>query len=242
MAVLWSGLTALAAGAGPEPDELDEPEPAGWTSLLREQADQVSAWEEMFERPSRDLGTPAKLLAAIAKVESGFKPWSLNVEGRPYIFDSKAEALGKAREAWDAGRSFDVGLMQVNRWWLSRFGVSLEAALDPLANVYLGGWILKRELERRGSVREAIGAYHSPDPARAGRYADLVLGALARGPQPVRKASARRAGPVEASGSVEASGPAAASPMTVWSPRAVLAAGGLSAFNGQTMKVKAKGD
>jgi soluble lytic murein transglycosylase-like protein len=146
------------------------------------------AAESLFEAPSRHFGLSKSLVMAIAQVESGFHPWALNIEGKPYLFDSKEEVLRKAEEAQAAGRSFDVGLMQVNNWWLNRYGVSLEAALDPLANTFFGGWILYQELTRHRTVREAVGAYHSPDQDRASRYADQVLSALARGPLPTKTA------------------------------------------------------
>jgi hypothetical protein len=137
---------------------------------------------DIFAASCQEFNIPKPLALAIARVESGLKPWTLNIEGRSFWFDSKEEALEKAGEAWEAGRSFDIGLMQVNSQWLRRFGIPPEAALDPLANIYLGAWILKQEINRHGDLRAAIGAYHSPTPAKAGRYADLVMAALARGP------------------------------------------------------------
>lgn len=136
----------------------------------------------LFEAPCRELGLPCPAAVAIAQVESGLHPWSLNIEGRGFKFQSREEALARAGEALALGRSFDVGLMQVNSWWLKRYGISLEAAFEPLANIYLGGWILKEEIERRKDLKAAVGAYHSPDPRRARRYADQVMAALERGP------------------------------------------------------------
>lgn len=137
---------------------------------------------ELFEAPCRELEIPCPVTMAIAKVESGFHPWSLNIEGRGFKFKTKNDALTKARQALSAGRSFDVGLMQVNSWWLKRYEIPLEAALDPLANIYLGGWILKTEIARHKNLRAAVGAYHSPKPDKARRYADVVMAALERGP------------------------------------------------------------
>lgn len=146
--------------------------------------------QNLFDAPSLELNIPKPVAIAIATVESGLKPWALNIEGRPFRFDSKEKALEKAEEAWEAGRSFDVGLMQVNKWWLQRYGVSLEAALDPVANVYFGSWILKQEMARHGDLKAAIGAYHSPTPTRASQYADQVMAALKRGPQHIKSAKA----------------------------------------------------
>lgn len=134
-----------------------------------------AAIEEMFSVSGREMNLPVGLLKAIAAVESEMNPWAVNVAGRGYYFKTKAEAVNKAEKAQRAGLSYDVGLMQVNRWWLRRQGLNLEEALDPATNIALGAWILRQELNRLGSVRAAVGAYHSPNPRRAGRYADKVM-------------------------------------------------------------------
>jgi soluble lytic murein transglycosylase-like protein len=144
----------------------------------------VTVSDKIFDAPCRTLGIPKALAMAIAKVESNFRPWILNIEGQSFLFDSREEALNKAREAREAGRSFDTGLMQVNDWWLRKYRIPLEAAIDPLTNIYIGGWILKQELARHGgNVPAAVGAYHSPTPARANRYAKLVLSVLDGAPR-----------------------------------------------------------
>lgn len=134
--------------------------------------------ENLFQSASRAANIPAELVKAIAAVESDMHPWAVNVAGRGYFCKTKVEALSIAREARRSGRSFDVGLMQVNNWWLKRRGVSLEDALEPSVNIPLGVWILKQEIDRLGSVRAAVGAYHSPNPRRASRYADKVMRAV----------------------------------------------------------------
>jgi soluble lytic murein transglycosylase-like protein len=136
----------------------------------------------MFDEAAKAVDVPAGVTRAIAHVESGGSPWALNIEGRSYVFDSKEEALQTARAAADAGKSFDSGVMQVNSQWLRRYGIPLEAAIDPEANIYLGSWILKQEMQRLGRTWDAVAAYHSPDPARGRKYAELVKAALARGP------------------------------------------------------------
>ena len=180
----------------------------------------------LFEFPCRTLEIPKPLVLAIAEVESGLRPWTLNIAGRSFHFDSKVEALLKAQEARAAGRSFDVGLMQVNDWWLRKYGLSLEAALDPSANIYLGGWILKQELDRHGGdVRAAVGAYHSPNPVRASRYAQRVL-SIAQGDPPAASASRKNTVTRRQSSPSQA----AAAPLLVASKHTTLA-------QGQSMKV-----
>jgi hypothetical protein len=117
---------------------------------------------------------------AMAKVESRLNPWALNVEGHGAWYNSKEDALKAAWAPFSQGRSLDVGLMQVNSRWLRKYDIPLEAALDPLANAYLGAWLLKSERDRLGELKPAIGAYHSPSADRANKYVDIVLAALSK--------------------------------------------------------------
>jgi hypothetical protein len=134
--------------------------------------------EGLFAEPAFVLGVPERLLKAISRVESGIRPWTLNIDGRGVFFDSKVEAVSAARVAMLEGSSVDFGLMQVNSFWLRKYGLSPEAVLDPLANVYFGAWILSEEYRRLGDMRRAVGSYHSPDRERSDRYASIVLAAL----------------------------------------------------------------
>jgi hypothetical protein len=203
-----------------------------WSNPLAAQitVSELSPVTDIFTAPCLEFNLPKPLALAIARVESGLKPWTLNIEGRSFWFDSKEEALEKAGEAWEAGRSFDLGLMQVNSQWLRRYGITPEAALDPPANIYFGLWILKREINRHGDLRAAIGAYHSPKPERAGHYADLVMAALERRPQTGLRAAkpetnlfsqtARSGKPAPSSPAGVAA--ATSSPMTVFSKKSVM--------------------
>ena len=159
-------------------------------------AEQISL-ASMFEEASHTWGVPAALTQAIARVESGLSPWALNIEGRGYQFESKEKALAKAKEAEAKGRSFDSGVMQVNNFWLKKYGIPLEAALDPLANIYLGSWILKQEIDRHGQTWNAVGAYHSPNEDRGRRYAEMVKDALGKGPVKVSGRVVASSGPGE---------------------------------------------
>lgn len=155
--LLWS-FSALAAGPGAEDNK------------------------RHFQAAASEVNVPAELTQAIARVESGGSPYALNVEGKGYVFASREEALAAAKQAEAAGQSFDSGIMQINNWWLKRYGIPLEAAFEPEANILLGSWILRQELNRAGDVWTAVARYHSPHAGRGERYADLVRQALERGP------------------------------------------------------------
>ena len=150
-------------------------------------AEQILPMEPFFKEAAKFWGVPVAWTQAIAEVESGHNPWALNIEGKGYQFASKEKAVTMAKQADAEGRSFDSGVMQVNNFWLKKYGIPLEAAFDPLANIYLGSWILKQEIERHGQTWEAVGAYHSPNAARGGEYAEMVKVALSKGREPGAK-------------------------------------------------------
>jgi soluble lytic murein transglycosylase-like protein len=127
----------------------------------------ASCWESAGAR----YGVHPWLLAAIAKVESGFNPRAVN--------ESHFARTG----------SVDLGLMQINSQWLpvlARHGITREHLFEPCTSVTVGAWILADLFARYGVTWEAIGAYNAAcvrlDPAactarRAG-YARKVEAAL----------------------------------------------------------------
>jgi soluble lytic murein transglycosylase-like protein len=80
--------------------------------------------------------------------------------------------------AWRRGDSFDVGLMQINSYWMRRFGLDPHLVLDPRINIRLGVWILAKEIDRFGITWQAVASYHTPldrNPERGRNYAASVL-------------------------------------------------------------------
>ena len=80
---------------------------------------------QYFPAEEQKNAIPAHLLAAIASTESGRWhngmglalpwPWTINVEGKGYYFDTKAQAIAKVAALQRQGvRSIDVGCMQVS--------------------------------------------------------------------------------------------------------------------------------
>ena len=136
------------------------------------------AWLPWFIQPCEDYHGPLALARAIARQESGTRPWVINVAGQDFSPKSAEEALDIADQAQRAGKSFDVGIMQVNSYWLKKYHIDLREILDPQKNIAMGIWILAREIRRYGLTWKAIGAYHTPlarNPDRARRYAQTVL-------------------------------------------------------------------
>ncbi|MDR2893669.1 MAG: lytic transglycosylase domain-containing protein [Deltaproteobacteria bacterium] len=126
-----------------------------------------------------------KLIRAIMQQESGGKPWAVNVAGKSYIAKSRAEAVRIALAAQQAGKSYDIGLMQINSWWLKKFNLHPDFAIDPRNNIMIGAWILAGEIRRYGLKWEAVASYHTPvgkNPERAKRYAQSVINQMQRLP------------------------------------------------------------
>ncbi len=135
---------------------------------------------------------PPALIKAIARQESGLNPLAVNVAGESYYPATREEAERIIREAIAAGKSFDVGKMQINSWWMERFAIDPFSLLDPDLNEAWGRWILAEEIARHGLNWQAVGKFHSPDPERGRRYAWLVYRHYA-GPSASNQKEAERA-------------------------------------------------
>jgi len=142
-------------------------------------------------RHERQYGIPVHLLAAIASTESGRYhralglnlpwPWTINVEGKGYFFDSKQEAIAAVQKLQSRGfKSIDIGCMQVNLHHHPYAFSSLDQAFDPAYNVAYAAQFLKKNFEDEGSWRKAAGDYHSKTPLYGEQYARLVYGAWSR--------------------------------------------------------------
>lgn len=119
-------------------------------------------------------GPPPKLVEAIAVQESGLNPLAVNVAGKSYSPATREEAERIIQSAQASGKSFDVGLMQINSWWMERYDIPPASLLDPEINAAWGKWILAQEISRHGLNWLAVGKYHSPDTERGRRYAWLI--------------------------------------------------------------------
>jgi len=131
------------------------------------------------------------LLAAIASTESGRYhralglnlpwPWTINVEGRGYFFDTKQEAIATVRKLQERGvQSIDVGCMQVNLYHHPYAFANLDEAFDPAYNVAYAAQFLKQNFQEEGSWRKATADYHSHTPLYGEQYARLVFNAWGR--------------------------------------------------------------
>jgi type IV secretion system protein VirB1 len=99
-------------------------------------------------------------MAAVAHVESSFNPFAIGVvagrlERQPA---NKAEAVVTAKALEKAGFNFSVGVGQVNRYNLPKYGLNYETAFDACPNLHAASLILKDCYDRakaRWSVDQA---------------------------------------------------------------------------------------
>lgn len=97
------------------------------------------------------------LLYSIAKVESGYNPWAINV---------------------NKNGTMDIGTMQINSAWLptlKKFGIEKAHLFDHCLSIHIGAWVLAQNIRTFGFNRVAIGAYNAANPYKRAQYANKVL-------------------------------------------------------------------
>ncbi len=133
-------------------------------------------------------GIPAGMLHAITLVEtqrkvggvSGPWPWTLNIDGQGYWYDTRAEALAHAEREVARGRfSVDLGCFQLNYRWHGENFNALDEMLEPTLAADYAARFLGQLFAETGDWMRAAGLYHSRTPVHARRYRGLVGRALA---------------------------------------------------------------
>ena len=97
-----------------------------------------------WDSAGKTYGVDPWLLMAAAKVESSFK----------------ANAINKNKN-----NSYDIGMMQINSFWLptlAKYGITANDLLNPCTSVFVGSWIMAQNIKRFGFNQDGIGAYNSP--------------------------------------------------------------------------------
>ncbi len=150
---------------------------------------------EAVAAAERTQGTPARLLGAISRVESGRVdpstgsvrpwPWTINAEGQGRVFAVKADAIAAVQALEARGvRSVDVGCMQVNLMYHPDAFRSLEEAFNPPTNAKYAARFLTALHRELGTWDRAAAAYHSQTGELGTGYASKVMAVWGR-PMPV---------------------------------------------------------
>ena len=99
------------------------------------------------------LAVPQEVMHHVVRVESSFNPYAIGVVGGRLVRQPKtlAEALSTVRMLEQKGYNFSIGLAQVNRYNLEKYGLqSYEKAFEPCANLMAGSRILAECYGRSG--------------------------------------------------------------------------------------------
>jgi soluble lytic murein transglycosylase-like protein len=118
--------------------------------------------KRLIAEQEKQNNIPSGLLLAIATVESGSKPYALNIQGKSVIARNKMEATSLIYEALAKGiTNIDVGVMQLNvKWHRENFG-SIEEMLEPKKNVEYAASFLLTLYKKYGDWHRAVRFYHS---------------------------------------------------------------------------------
>ena len=95
-----------------------------------------------FEYAGRVFNVSPVLLKSIAKVESNFNQRAVHRNPNGTV---------------------DVGIMQINSFWIKKIGWQHWARLkrDACYNIYVGAWILSRCIKRYGYTWQAVSCYNT---------------------------------------------------------------------------------
>lgn len=118
---------------------------------------------ELMNCPS--LAVPDDVMQHVVRVESSYNPYAIGVVGGKLARQPRnlAEALATVRMLEERGFNFSLGLAQVNRHNLARYGLdSYERAFEACPNLQAGSRILAECYGRSGgSWGKAFSCYYS---------------------------------------------------------------------------------
>jgi type IV secretion system protein VirB1 len=158
-----------------------------------------------FEKLAKDCapGVHVETLKALITIESSGNPYAIGVvngvlERQP---KSLSEAISTAKRLEKEGFNFSMGLSQVNRYNLPKYGETYESIFEPCRNLKTGAAILTECYTRasvklkddQAALRAALSCYYSgnfnrgfkPDSPGQPSYVQKVVDASIKGQQPL---------------------------------------------------------
>lgn len=144
-----------------------------------------------------NLAVSAEVMHHVAQVESGSNPFAIGVVGGQLVRQPKTldEALATVRMLEAAGYNYSLGIAQVNRANLGRYGLdTYTKAFDPCANVAAGAEILAECYGRSGQDwGKAFSCYYSGNFVTGYRdgYVQKVYASIKAESQPAPPARAQ---------------------------------------------------
>lgn len=104
------------------------------------------------------------IMHAVVHVESSFNPYAIGVVHGRLIRQPRnaVEAIATAAYLASVGRNFSLGIAQVNRYNLERYGLNYETAFESCQNVAVGHAILTDCVNRAGgNMTAGLACYYS---------------------------------------------------------------------------------
>ncbi len=111
-----------------------------------------------------DLAVSKSIIEHVVRIESSFNPYAIGVVGGRLERQPKNlfEAMATARMLEKRGYNFSLGLAQVNRYNLRKYGIhSYKNAFDACTNLIAGSRILAECQQRLGDWGKAFSCYYS---------------------------------------------------------------------------------
>jgi type IV secretion system protein VirB1 len=113
-----------------------------------------------------NLAVPKDVMHHVVQVESSYNPYAIGVVGGRLVRQPRSlpEAVSTARMLEQRGYNFSLGLAQVNRYNLAKYGLeSYERAFEPCANLQAGSRILAECYTRSRDWGKSFSCYYSGD-------------------------------------------------------------------------------
>lgn len=122
----------------------------------------------------------ASTMAAIVRTESSFNPFAIGVVNGSLARQprNEAEAIATAKNLHANGYNYSVGLAQVNKTNFRHYGLTIETAFQPCANLRAGSQILK------ACFVTAKGKYSNDQQALRGAFSCYYSGNFSTGFHP----------------------------------------------------------
>lgn len=100
----------------------------------------VYAFYECFFDAGKRYNVDPYLLASIAKVESNFNPYAVNR---------------------NRNGTFDLGIMQINSYWVYYYGIPMDWIKNPCYNIHFGAMVLRKCMDaHERDLKLAIDCYN----------------------------------------------------------------------------------
>ena len=142
--------------------------------------------DHLIEKIAVEENVPVKLLKSIARVESSYNgkvwAWTLNVEGKPYYFNTLESAETFLEQCLSRGMTnIDIGCMQVNWGWHGEHFDHARELLRPETGLRYAASLLKSHVVQSRSWLTAALLYHSGEVARQKDYRVRLLREIRKG-------------------------------------------------------------